>query len=147
MVVIIVLFGPAVFDHVNEHFKVLLLRGRFMDQVQDESCIQCNFRALPKRIVLLRALWRSIFDKVIHQLHHILIIPDVGKGIEAVRAGWFDQVKHLDNIALLEKKRCHGPERFPLRVSHKKAAICLHQIRFNKEPRFACTATTDYDLK
>ena len=112
MVVIVILSGPAVFDNVNEHFKVLLLRGRFMDQVQDESCIQCDFRTLPKRIVLLCALWCSILDKVIHQLHHILIILDVGKGIEAVRAGWLDQVKHLDNIAPFEQQRRYGPERF-----------------------------------
>ena len=84
MVVIIVLFGSAVFDHVNEHFKVLLLRGRFMDQVQDESCIQCDFRALPKRIVLLCAFRRGVFYEVVDQFHHILIVLDVGKGIEAV---------------------------------------------------------------
>ena len=118
-----------------------------MDQVQNESCIQCDFRTLPKRIVLLCALWCSILDKVIHQLHHILIILDVGKGIEAVRAGWLDQVKHLDSIAPFEQQRRYGPERFPLGVSHKKATICLHQIWLNKKPRLACAGAADDDLQ
>ena len=84
MVVIIVLFGPAVFDHVNEHFKVLLLRGCFMDQIQNESRVQRIFRAFPEWVILLCAFGRGVLDEVVHQLHHILIVLDVGEGVEAV---------------------------------------------------------------
>ena len=84
-----------------------------MDQVQNESCVQRNFRAFPERVILLRAFGRGVFD----------------------------------HIALLKKQRCHGPERFSLGVSHKKAAICLHQIRLHKKACFARTRASDYDLK
>ena len=84
MVVIIVLFGSAIFDHVNEHFKILLLWRRFVDQIQNEGRIQRNFRALPERVILLRAFGRGVFDEIVYQFHHIFIVLDVGKGIEAV---------------------------------------------------------------
>ena len=61
--------------------------------------------------------------------------------------GWVDQVEHLNDIALLDEQRRYRPERFALRVSHKEAAICLHQVWLHKEPRFTCTATADHDLQ
>ena len=61
--------------------------------------------------------------------------------------GWVDQVEHLNNIALLEEQRRYRPERFPLGVCHKKAAICLHQVRLHKKARLTSTRATDHDLQ
>ena len=41
--VVAVLPGPAVFDHIHDHFKVLFLRRSLMEQVEDQGCIQGNF--------------------------------------------------------------------------------------------------------
>ena len=55
-----------------------------MDQIQNEGRIQRNLRALPERVILLRAFGRGVFDEIVYQFHHIFIVLDVGKGIEAV---------------------------------------------------------------
>ena len=147
MVVIVILFGPAVFNHVDEHFKILLLRRCFVDQVQNESRIQRDLGTLPKRIVLLCAFRRGVFYEVVDQFHHILIVLDVGKGIEAVRPGRVDQVEYLDDIAFLEQQRGYRPERFAFWVSHKKAAICLHQIWLHEKAGLTCAGAADHDLQ
>ena len=76
-----------------------------MDQVQNDGRVQCNFAALPERIILLCILGRRIFYEIIDHLHHVLVIMEIGKGIEAVGMLSVDKVKDFDNIAFFQQKR------------------------------------------
>ena len=42
--IIVILSGPAVLDHIHDHFKVLLLRGCLMKQIEDEGGVQGDLR-------------------------------------------------------------------------------------------------------
>ena len=145
--VVAVLPGPAVLDHIHDHFKVLLLRGRFMEQVEDEGGVQGNFAFLPKRVVVAGVLGGGVADQVMHQLHGVLVVPDVGEGVKGVGVGRVDQVKNLDDIAPLNEQRSHGPQHFSLGVCHQKTAIRLHQIRLAEKAGLASAGAADYNLQ
>ena len=100
--IIVILSGPAVLDHIHDHFKVLLLRGCLMKQIEDEGGVQGDLGPFPKWITVGRIFGGRIFDEVVYQLHNILIIPQIGKGIEGVGVVGVDQVKDLDDIAFFQ---------------------------------------------
>ena len=145
--IVAVLPGPAVLDHIHDHFKVLLLRGSFMEQVQNERRVQGYLGLLPKGVIAAGVLGCGVFDKIIHQLHSVLVVLDVGERIEGIGVGRVNQVEHLDYIALLNEQRGDGPEHFSLGICHKKTAICLHEIRLAEKAGLARPGAADHDLQ
>ena len=144
---LVLLAGPAVFQHIQHRFKVLLLRGRFIQQIQHQRRVQSHLRPLPKRVTLLGVLGRSVLNEVIHQLHHILGIPDIGKGVKSVRMARINEVKHPQHIPLLQQQRRQVPEHFALGVRHQEAAVYLHDIGLAEIPRLTGTAAAHDDLQ
>ena len=50
LIILVLLAGPAVLQHGEEHFQSLFLRGRLMEEVEHEGRIQSRLRLLPERV-------------------------------------------------------------------------------------------------
>ena len=116
MKIIVILSGPAVLDHIHDHLQILFLRRGFMEQIQDESGVQGDLGFLPKRVVVGGIFRCGVLNQIVHQFHSVLVVLQVWEWVEGVGAVGVNEVKHLDNIALFDEQRGHGPHRLPFGV-------------------------------
>ena len=98
LVLVVLLHHPRTLQHEHQHFKILLLFGRFAEQVQHQRGIQCDLRLLPKRVIGCALGRRGVFHQVVHQLQHIRLVPNISERIITVRLVRVDQVKYLDVV-------------------------------------------------
>ena len=147
LIVVVLLFCAAVFNHVENGFHVLIFNRGLMQQIEHERGVKCCFRLLPERIICFCALWSGVFDEIVDQFEHVRVLTDVTKRVVAVGFGWVDQIKHTQHIPLFQKQISNGAEHFSLRIGHDKAGICKHEIRLCQKPRLARTGAADDDLQ
>lgn len=145
--IVVVLFRPAVLDHGEHHFHGLLIGRRLMEKVEHKGRVEGDFGFLPKGIVLAGVLRRGILDEVVYQPEHVGVLADIAERVIAVGMARLDQIEHLDDIALLQKKRSDSPDKLALRIGADKAGIGKEKIRLHNKAGFACAAAADHDLK
>ena len=100
-----------------------------------------------KGVVLTGVLRRGVLDKVADKAEHVGVPADIAERIIAVGMARLDEVKHLDNIPLLQEKRGNCADKLALWVGADKAGICQKKIRLHNKSRLACAAAAHNDLK
>ena len=94
-----------------------------MEQIQHKGGIEGDFGFLPKGIILAGVFRRGVLDKVVYQPEHVGVLADIAEGVIAVGMARFDQIKYLDDIALLQEKRGDCPDKLAFRIGADKAGV------------------------
>ena len=84
LIIVIFFLCTAIFNHVENGFRVLIFNRRFVKQVKHERGVKCCFRFLPEWIICFCTFWRGVFNEIVNQLEHIRILSDVAKRVVAV---------------------------------------------------------------
>ncbi len=99
LIIVILLSGPSILDHGQQHLHGLFLLRGLMEQVEHKGGKERGLGLLPKWIRLLRVLWRGVFDKVVNEAEHISVLADITEGVVAVGAGRVHQINDADGVA------------------------------------------------
>ena len=145
--IVVVLFRPAVLDHGEHHFHGLLIGRRLMEKVKHKGGVEGNFGFLPKGVILACVLRRGALNEVVDQPEHIGVLADIAERVIAVGMARLDQIEHLDDIALLQKKWGDSADELTLRIGADKARIGKEQIWLYDKAGLSRAAAADYDLK
>ena len=143
LIVLVVLTGGSVLNHIHHRFKVLFFLRRFVEQIEDQRTVQCDFRLLPKGIVGHRGLRRGVADDVGNELQHIGIASQIGKGVIAVGLCRVYQIKYFHLISFFDEQGRGGAEQFAFRIGDDVGRMCLHQIRAGEAAAFTRAAAAD----
>ena len=143
LIVLVILTRRSVFDHIHHRFKVLFFLRRFVEQIEDQRTVQCDFRLLPKGIVGHRGLRRGVADDVGNELQHIGIASQIGKGVIAVGLRCVYQIKYFHLVSFFDEQGCCGAEQFAFRIGDDVGRMCLHQVRAGEAAAFTRAAAAD----
>ena len=134
----------GIFDQIYHRCKVLFFRRGFVDQIEHQRHEQGGFRLLPKGVVRLALLGGGVFNEHIYELQHVLVLPDVTKGVIKVGLLWMDEIEHPQGIPLFDQQRPRVSKQLPLGVTCHKAAIGLHEIGQGVKPGFTRAGTANH---
>ena len=143
MVVGVILTHLGGCDHLHDHGEVLLVGGRFVDQVEHKCLQQSGFGLRPKRVVFMRVRRRGVLDEVSNKLQNVLIALHIAERVVAERGGRVDQVKHTHLIALGKQERACLSQDLGFRVCDDHGAARLQHIRHGIGAGLASTTAAD----
>ena len=131
-------------QHFHDHGEVLLIGRRFMVQIEHQRQKQHRRCRVPKGIVGLAALGRRTLKKVCHKALHIVIIPEIDKGVITMAALHVQQIQHTHFIAFLLQQITRIPCQLSFRIEDNKAGVGLAEVGLGIKPCFARATAAHY---
>ena len=111
-----------------------------MVQIEHQRQKKHGRRRVPKGIVGLAPLGCGTLKEIGHKALHIVIVPEINKGVIAMAALHVQQVQHPHLIALLLQQIAGIPRQLAFRIENDKAGVGLAEVGFGIKPRLARAA-------
>ena len=115
-----------------------------MVQIKYQRQQKHGCRRIPKGVLALGAFWRGTLEQVRHQPLHIVVIPEVDKGVITMAALHVQQIQHTHFIAFLLQQIARIPRQLSFRIEDNKAGVCLAEVGLGIKPCFARAAATHH---
>ena len=109
-------------------------------EIEHQGQKQHGRRRVPEGIVGLAALGGRALKEIGHQALHIVIIPEIDKGVITVAALHVQQIQHPHLVAFLLQEITGIPDQLALRIENHKAGVGLTEIGFCVKSRLARAA-------